>query len=210
MSDITNQKYLVSYKLNNETGLYDLTMNDGSIVKNQYRIINETGFKNENKVGYFNISTDNKYLFLDGRDPQKNYTNLYKFTRYGQLNKLDNFGLHQVSNNPVQRIDVYSYVVPVDYCMIIAFEQEPEIRRMQMKRNKLYNNYDCMTILIDEDREYFGGPPGAFPDIVCTNSNNNVTNNEYNRYYIYGLGMMNFLLFVIAVALIFTLFEKRQ
>jgi hypothetical protein len=94
--------------------------------------------------------------------------------------------------------------------MIIAFEQEPEIRRMQMKRNKLYNNYDCMTILIDEDREYFGGPPGAFPDIVCTNSNNNVTNNEYNRYYIYGLGMMNFLLFVIAVALIFTLFEKRQ
>ena len=79
-----------------------------------------------------------------------------------------------------------------------------------MKRNKLYNNYDCMTVLVDEDREYFGGAPGAFPDIVCTNNNNNITNNEFNRYYIYGLGMMNFLLFVIAVALIFTLFENKQ
>ena len=39
MSDIMNQRYLVSYKLNNDTGLYDLTMNDGSLIKNQYRII---------------------------------------------------------------------------------------------------------------------------------------------------------------------------
>jgi hypothetical protein len=65
-----------------------------------------------------------------------------------------------------------------------------------------------MTILVDEDREYFQGAPSMFPDIVC--NSNNITTNEYNRYYIYGLGMMNFLLFVIAVALIFTLFEKRQ
>ena len=208
MSDIMNQRYLVSYKLSNDTGLYDLTMNDGSIVKNQYRIINETGFKNEMKVGYFNISTDNNYLFLDDKDPKKNYTNLYKFSRYGQLNKVDNNGLYAVAHNPVQRLDVYNYVVPVDYCMILAFESDPKVKRAQMMRNRLYNDYDCMTILVDEDREYFEGAPGRFPEIVC--NSNNITNNEYSRYYIYGLGMMNFLLFVIAVALIFTLFEKRQ
>lgn len=207
MSDITNQRYLVSYNLNNETGLYDLTMNDGSIIKNQYRIINETGYRNEKRVGYFNISTDNKYIFLDSKDPKKNYTNLYKFSRYGQLNKVDNYGLYEVAHNPVQRLDVYNYVVPVDFCMILAFEDDMNLRRAQIKRNKLYNNYDCMTVLADEDREYFQGAPGAFPEIVC--NSNNITNNEYNRYYIYGLGMMNFLLFVIAVALIFTLFENK-
>lgn len=208
MSDIMNQRYLVSYKLNNDTGLYDLTMNDGSLIKNQYRIINETGYTNNRKVGYFNISTDNKYLFLDGKDAQKNYTNLYKFGRFGQLNKLDNNGLYEVSLNPVQRLDVYNYVVPVDFCMILAFEDNINVRRMQLKRNKLYNNYDCMSVLVNEDREYFGGAPGAFPEIICTNSN--ITNNEFNRYYMYGLGAMNFLLFVIAVALVLTLFEKRQ
>ena len=208
MSDIMNQRYLVSYNLNNNTGLYDLTMNDGSLIKNQYRIINETGYKNNKKVGYFNISTDNKYLFLDGKDSKKNYTNLYKFSRFGQLNKLDNYGLYEVSLNPVQRLDVYNYVVPVDYCMILAFEDDINVRRMQMKRNKLYNNYDCMSVLINEDREYFEGAPGAFPEIIC--NSNNITNNEFNRYYVYGLGAMNFLLFVIAVALILTLFEKRQ
>jgi hypothetical protein len=210
MSDIMNQRYLVSYKLNNDTGLYDLTMNDGSLVKNQYRIINETGYTNNKKVGYFNISTDNKYLFLDGKDAKKNYTNLYKFGRFGQLNKLDNNGLYEVSLNPVQRLDVYNYVVPVDFCMILAFEDNLNVRRMQMKRNQLYNNYDCMSVLVNEDREYFEGAPGAFPEIICTNSNNNITNNEYNRYYVYGLGAMNFLLFVIAVALILTLFDKKQ
>jgi len=207
MSDITNQRYLVSYNLNNETGLYDLTMNDGSIIKNQYRIINETGYRNEKRVGYFNISTDNKYIFLDSKDAKKNYTNLYKFSRYGQLNKVDNYGLYEVAHNPVQRLDVYNYVVPVDFCMILAFEDDINVRRAQINRNKLYNNYDCMTVLVDEDREYFQGAPGAFPEIVC--NSNNITNNEYNRYYIYGLGMMNFLLFVIAVALIFTLFENK-
>ena len=92
--------------------------------------------------------------------------------------------------------------------MILAFEDDINVRRMQLKRNKLYNNYDCMSVLVNEDREYFGGAPGAFPEIICTNSN--ITNNEFNRYYMYGLGAMNFLLFVIAVALVLTLFEKRQ
>jgi hypothetical protein len=45
------------------------------------------------------------------------------------------------------------------------------------------------------------------PRMIC--NSNNLTYTEYNKYYMYGLTFMNGLLLIIAVAMIFMLFEDN-
>jgi len=211
MSDIINQKYVVDYNFNSASGLYDLTMSDKSIIRSQYRIVNETGLKNNQKVGFFNISPDDEYLFLDNKDPEHNYNNLYRYSRYAQLNNLDNNDLFEISINPVKSIEVYNYVVPAAFCFELAYEDDLETKRMQMAKANLYNEFDCISVFVNQ--ENFEYTPGSreFPEIVCNNiSNSNNTEIEYNRYYMYGLGATNFMLVIIMFALVFSLFKENS
>jgi hypothetical protein len=211
MSDIINQKYVVDYNFNSESGLYDLTMSDNSIIKSQYRIVNETGLKNDEQVGFFNISPDDEYLFLDNKDPEHNYNNLYRYSRYAQLNNLDNNDLFEISINPVKSIEVYNYVVPAAFCFILAYEDDLDTKRMQMSKANLYNQFDCISVFVNQENFEFAPGTDNFPDIVCnSNNNSNNTEIEYNRYYMYGLTSVNFLLIVIMFALVFSLFKNGK
>jgi hypothetical protein len=210
MSDIINQKYVVDYNFNSESGLYDLTMNDNSIIKSQYRIVNETGLKNNKKVGFFNISADDKYIFLDNKDADKNYSNLYKYSRYAQLNNLDNNDLFEISINPVKSIEVYNYAVPAGFCFVLAYEDDIKTKRMQIIKTNLYNQYDCISVFINQ--ENFKDIP-EFPEIICKKRNNNkeINNNEIDNkeYYVYGSDLTNIILIMITIALMYSLFKEN-
>jgi hypothetical protein len=211
MSDIINQKYVVDYNFNSESGLYDLTMSDKSVIKSQYRIVNETGLKNDEQVGFFNISPDDEYLFLDNKDPEHNYNNLYRYSRYAQLNNLDNNDLFEISINPVKSIEVYNYVVPAAFCFILAYEDNLDTKRMQMSKANLYNQFDCISVFVNQENFEFAPGTDHFPEIVCnSNNNSNNTEIEYNRYYMYGLTSVNFLLIIIMFALVFSLFKNGK
>jgi hypothetical protein len=211
MSDIINQKYVVDYNFNSESGLYDLIMSDNSIIKSQYRIINETGLKNDKQVGFFNISPDDEYLFLDNKDPEHNYNNLYRYSRYAQLNNLDNNDLFEISINPVKSIEVYNYVVPAAFCFILAYEDDLDTKRMQMSKANLYNQFDCISVFVNQENFEFSPGTDHFPEIVCnSNNNSNNTEIEYNRYYMYGLTSVNLLLIIIMFALVFSLFKNGK
>ena len=210
MSDIINQKYVVGYNFNSESGLYDLTMSDKSIIKNQYRIVNETGLKNDKQVGFFNISADDKYIFLDNKEVEKNYSNLYKYSRYGQLNNLDNNDLFEISINPVKSIEVYNYVVPAGFCFVLAYEDDIKTKRMQMINANLYNQYDCISVFINQEnfKDMPQFPDIEFPEIVCRKRNNNkeIDNKEY---YVYGSDLTNIILIIITIALMYSLFKEN-
>jgi hypothetical protein len=215
MSDIINQKYVIYYNFNSESGLYDLTMNDKSIIKSQYRIVNETGLKNNKQVGFFNISADDKYIFLDNKDADKNYSNLYKYSRYAQLNNLDNNDLFEISINPVKSIEVYNYVVPVGYCLVLAYEDDIKTKRMQIIKTNLYNQYDCISVFINQEnfKDMPEFPEIEFPEIVCKKRNNNkeIDNNEVNnkKYYVYGSDLTNIILTIIMIALVYSLLKEN-
>lgn len=211
MSDIINQKYVVDYNFNSVSGLYDLTMSDKSILKSQYRIVNETGLKNNEEVGFFNISPDDEYIFLDNKDPEHNYNNLYRYSRYAQLNNLDNNDLYEISINPVKSIEVYNYVVPAAFCFELAYEDNLATKRMQMAKANLYNEFDCISVFVNQENFEYAPGVDHFPEIVCNNiSNSNNTEIEYNRYYMYGLGATNIMLIIIMCALVFSLFKENS
>ena len=67
MSDIMNQRYLVSYKLNNDTGLYDLTMNDLEFQSEDFveiKISTKSYFKRSDVITYIFFGSKKYNFFL--------------------------------------------------------------------------------------------------------------------------------------------------
>jgi hypothetical protein len=160
-----NREFFGSSKINtisyNEfTGLYDLILNDNSIV-NTVRIYNTTNLiANSSNVGFFYISPDNKYIYLDGNSPildiqylnfsfmNSNVTNEQlleiQLTVSASQKKIQNdtydvLQLRLSNENP----DIIQEIKK-NVCLNFAYEQTVEKRKTQielLKNNSIYNSY---------------------------------------------------------------------
>jgi len=203
--NIANSIYLISYDYNSDTGLYDLVFSDNSILSGYYRIYNETDLVNDGMIGYFNISPDNKYIFLPGDNQDENIKNLYRYINYAKKNQLSNNELYEISNDPAKKNQLYNMIVPSNFCITIAFEEYINVRNPQMIKANGYTKYDCLAKSISNNTPIINTSNNN-PEPICIC--NNVDINEYNIYYVRAFGIMNFLLILVAIMLIYMMFEK--
>jgi hypothetical protein len=151
-----NKITIITY--NSVTGLYDLTLSDNSIV-NTIRIFNTTNLVSSNS-GFFYISPDNKYIYLDGISPilDIQYLN-FCLTNESVTNDqlLDIQLTSSVSTKKIQN-DTYDVLqlrlssvnpeiiseLKKSVCLNFAYERELDSRLNQIKKlknNKIYTSY---------------------------------------------------------------------
>ena len=178
-----NREYFGNNKINiitynNSTGLYDLTLNDNSII-NTVRIFNTTDLiSNNSNNGFFYISPDNKYIYLDGISPilDIQYLNFclnngsitndelleIQLTTITSKKKIQNesydaIQLRLSSSNP----EIISYLKK-NVCINFAYEQNLEKRNTQLKLLKnnpiyvSYLDYECKIIYDISPLSMFG------------------------------------------------------
>ena len=222
-----------SVEFNNTDGTYNVTIslnnstNTTKKISNLFRIYNDIGLAYDSTTpGYFYISNDNKYIYLDGTNPSLNI----KYINYVINNKISNDKLltllTTLSNSNVKTI-IYNSKISDDFCINLALETDTNNRIIQLENlnNNPYANYDCFikTYIINKNLNQNTPSNSRYnlsmlnkpvenmdttePRMIC--NSNNLTYTEYNKYYMYGLTFMNGLLLIIAVAMIFMLFEDN-
>lgn len=155
----------ISY--NSSTGLYDLILNDNSVV-NTVRIYNTTNLiSNNSSAGFFYISPDNKYIYLDGNSPilDIQYLNFSSMNTNVTNEQLLEIQLTASASQKKVQNDTYDVIqlrlsnenseiiqqIKKNVCINFAYEQTAEKRKPQielLKNNSIYTSYldyTCMN-----------------------------------------------------------------
>lgn len=151
-----NKINIITY--NSVTGLYDLTLSDNSIV-NTIRIFNTTHLVSSNS-GFFYISPDNKYIYLDGTSPILDIQYLNFSLTSGSVTNDQLLDVQLTSSVSTKKIQNETYDVlqlrlsstnpqilsklKSSVCLNFAYEQDSEIRKIQIKKlskNAIYTSY---------------------------------------------------------------------
>jgi len=223
-----------SVEFNNTDGTYNVTISINNTsdntkkIKNLFRIYNDVGLVYDSvKPGYFYISNDNQYIYLDSTSVDLNI----KYLNYVINNKITNDKLLTILtslSDSDAKTNIYNTKISDDFCINLALETDTDKRIIQLENlsSNPYANYDCFikTYILNKNLNNLNSPSnGRYnlsminkpienmstiePIMVC--NSNNLTYTEYNRYYMYGLTFMNGLLIIIAIAMIFIIFEDN-
>jgi hypothetical protein len=151
-----NKIGIITY--NSVTGLYDLTLNDNSIVST-IRIFNTTQLMSSNS-GFFYISPDNKYIYLDGISPSLDIQYLNFCLENGSVTNDQLLDIQLTSSVSTKKIQNETYDVlqlrlssaspqilsklKSSVCLNFAYEQDSEVRMNQIKKlhkSSIYTSY---------------------------------------------------------------------
>lgn len=154
---------------NPQTGLYDISGSGSTLLASTIRIFNPTNLKNDSKsVGFFYISPDNKYIYLDGTSPNLDLIYLnYSITNSGVTNDIlyeinsGTSGSVMLNNKSYSEIKTSLVESPAtmvtikkSLCINFAYEQDIDKRTKQVEllsKNasyQAYNAYNCNSSII--------------------------------------------------------------
>jgi len=218
-------------KYNSETGLYDIyKLNTLKPIANTIKIYNNTTLVYvKDVIGFFYISHDNKYIYLDGSNSNldieylnfsiqnPSVTNSTLYDIYSTVSVSSKKINNETYNEIQERLSKLTLTKQV--CISFAYEQDSETRKKQIKlllnnqEYKIYKQYDC-NVNTNEvfspitGVENYDFSPSTNPNnttVVC--NSNNIT--QFNSYYMYGLTVLNGLLILITIALILLVFDDN-
>jgi len=151
------------------TGLYDILDKSSTPIVSTIRIFNPTNLKNDDKnVGFFYISPDNKYIYLDGTSPNLDIVYLnYSITNSGVTNNI----LYEINSGTAGSVmfngksyndiktsldtsDTTMDRIKKSLCINFAYEQDSNKRTKQVEllannaMYKAYNAYNCNTLSV--------------------------------------------------------------
>jgi hypothetical protein len=213
---------------NKISGLYDvkLMVDKDIITISCYRLLNGTKLKYTNSPGYFLISLDDKYLFINDKTDINTFIKNIIFSK-NNLN-YTNEDILEINTDPITQ---YTKLTPIDippeYCINLALEENETDRNFQIVNKDLYNKYDCMvknitsmtnnsftnlepkkTGIFESMSYYFTGSPSGTQQTQEGNCNVQVTSiledvQQNNTFYVYGLTSLNFLFFIIMILMVY-------
>jgi len=224
-------------KYNSETGLYGIYKNNTNLpIVNSFRIYNNTTLlHSKDSIGYFYISPDNKYIYLDGSNPNLDIQYLYFSMMNPNVTNNILYDIYSISSVSTKKINNETYdqiqtrlnTITQDVmtnlkkqiCISFAYELDIDNRKKQIdllaqnSEYKIYNQYDCTneTESVINIEKYDISPTSSTSPMSNSNTlvchSNNLT--EYNTYYMYGLTVLNGLLILISIALILLVFDDK-
>jgi hypothetical protein len=218
-------------KYNKLNGLYDVKLvseTDTNIIS-CYRLLNSTKLKWTNSPGYFLLSPDSKYIFINNTTDINTLIKNIIFSK-NNLN-YSNEELLEINTDPIKK---YTKLTPIDipseYCINLALEDNDNDRNYQIVNKGIYNKYDCLvknittmnnntftnlepkkSTLFESMTYYLTGSPSQTIDP----DNCNVTNiyqdiDNYNTFYVYGLTSLNFISIIIIILLIVQIIQDSE
>jgi hypothetical protein len=224
-------------KYNKTSGLYDVPIMIGEDIKtiSSYRILNPTILKYTLEPGYFLISPDSKFIYINDKT---DINILIKYIIFSKNNlNYSNQDLLEINSDPIRKYNKISLIeIPKEYCINLSLEDNDSDRKYQIATSNLYNNYDCLVKNISnisftnneskklgmfETMSYFiNGSPSInkndkedHPDCNVTVTSIMEDVNQYNNYYVYGLTTLNCLFIIIIIIMVFNIIQdskKRQ
>jgi len=209
-------------KYNSITGLYDTPIKIGLENKtiNCYRLLNNTNLKYSEEAGYFLLSPDSKYIFIDENTDVNTFLKNIIFSKMHI--EYTNKDLLEINNNPVDKYSNISLIeIPNDTCINLALEDNVINRENQIKNNNKYNQYDCLVknisnisytntepkTIMEKMTDYFIGSPSNTPSTECNKLNVVEVIHQYNTFYVYGLTSLNIIFVLIIIMMIFSLIK---
>jgi len=228
--------YVIDYeKYNKITGLYDVTV---IIDKNKkiiscYRILNPTILKYTEEPGYFLISLNSKYIYINDKTDINTLLKNIIFSK-NNLN-YSNEDILEINIDPIKKYTLISSIdIPAESYINLAFEDNDVDRNYQIINNNIYSKYDCLVVnamminnnftniepkkggIFESLSHYFTGKKSEITteksDSGCTvNINSEIeTINQYNNFYVYGLTSLNLLFLIIVIIMVFSLVNDSE
>jgi hypothetical protein len=216
---------------NKLSGLYDIKLMVGEDINliSCYRLLNSTKLKYVQSPGYFLISPDSKYIFIN---EVTDINTLIKNIIFSKNNlNYSNEELLEINTDPIKK---YTKLAPIDippeYCINLALEDNDTDRNYQIVNKDIYNKYDCLVKNIttmnnngftniepiklsffESMTSYFTGSPSTTID----SNNCKITNiyediHQYNTFYVYGLTSLNFIFIIIIILLIIQIMQDSE
>lgn len=218
---------------NSINGLYDVKVKIDEDIKiiSSYRLLNPTMLKYTENTGYFLISPDSKYIFINEKT---DINTLFKNIIFSKNNtNYTNYDLLDINIDPIKKYTKISSIdILPESCINLALENNETIRNYQINNTNLYNKYDCLvknvvnmsdnsftniepkkTGLMETLSYYFSGTPSEeSKNGDCNLTVNTVMENvnQYNTFYVYGLTSLNFLFFIIIIIMIFNIIQDSE
>ena len=225
--------YVIDYeKYNKITGLYDVTV---IIDKNKkiiscYRILNPTILKYTEEPGYFLISLNSKYIYINDKTDINTLLKNIIFSK-NNLN-YSNEDILEINIDPIKKYTLISLIdIPAESCINLVLEDNDSNRKYQITNSNLFNKYDCIVTNLNISNDsftnieqknkgifesmsyYLLGTPSAKgfidPNKEC---NVNIVEDvhQYNTFYFYGLTTLNLLFIIIIIIMIFNIIKDSE
>ena len=223
-------------KYNKISGLYDVPVMIDKDIKtiSSYRILNPTILKYTQEPGYFLISQDDKFIYINDKIDINILIKNIIFSK-NNLN-YSNEDILEINNDPIRKYNKISLIeIPPEYCINLALEDTDSDRKYQIVNSNLYNNYDCLvkninmannnftnieskqSSILETMSYYLIGSPSISINEKKESSDCNVTVNsvtediyQYNTYYIYGLTSLNCLFIIIIIIMVFNIIQDSS
>ena len=132
-------------KYNKITGLYDVPVMIDKDIKmiSCYRILNPTILKYTEEPGYFLISLNGKYMYINDKT---DINTLFKNIIFSKNNvNYSNEDILEINIDPIKKYTKISLIdIPHESCINLAFEDDDSDRKYQISNKNLYNKYDCL------------------------------------------------------------------
>jgi hypothetical protein len=221
-------------KYNKKSGLYDVPVMFEEDIKiiSCYRILNPTSIQYTTEPGYFLLSHDSKYIYLNNNT---DINTVFKNIIFSKNNiSYTNEDLLEINIDPVKKYTKISLIdIPPESCINLAFENNDFDKRYQIANNSLYNKYDCLatnvvtmkdnsftnidvkkTGLLETLSYYISGASTPSESNRSGNAECNVNIiedvHQYNTFYVYSLTSLNLLFVIIIIIMIFNIVKDSE
>jgi hypothetical protein len=221
-------------KYNTISGLYDVHVKIDEDVKtiSCYRFLNPTKLKYTSEPGYFLISPDSNYIFVNSLIDMNT---LFKNIIFSKNNlNYTNDDLLEINVDPIKKYTKISFIeIPPESCINLALENKEYDRNNQIVHNNIFNKYDCLvknsSIISDnsftnlepkkpsllESMSYYltGSPSDSYDkkgdcNVHVTSIHEDI--HQYNTFYVYGLTSLNLLFLIIIIIMIFSIVQDSE
>jgi len=127
-------------KYNTVSGLYDVSLKVDEDIKtiSCYRFLNPTKLKYTSAPGYFLISPDSNYIFINNLIDMNV---LFKNIIFSKNNlNYSNEDLLEINMDPIKKYTKISFIeIPPESCLNLALENKDSDRNKQIVHNNIYN-----------------------------------------------------------------------
>ena len=219
---------------NTTSGLYDVNVKIDEDIRtiSSYRLLNPTLLKYTENPGYFLISPDSKYIFINDKT---DINSLFKNIIFSKNNtKYSNHDLLDFNIDPIKKYTKISLIdIPPESCINLALENNNTNRNHQIVNANLYNKYDCLIkhVVNMEHNSFTNIEPkktGIFETLShyltgkssdddnkkgdCNVTVNSVMEdiNQHNTFYVYGLTSLNLLFIIIIIIMVFNIIQDSE
>jgi hypothetical protein len=224
-------------KYNSKKGLYDVQVKIDKDTRTLTcnRILNPTILKYTQTPGYFLISPDNKYIFINDK---VDINTLLKNIVFSNNNyNYTNEDILEINIDPIKKYTQISFIdIPEDSCINFILEDNDSDRKYQISKNSPFMKYDCLVSnilnmsnnsftniepkksgIFETMSHYLTGAPSVEIDEKHGNSECKVTVNsvmedvhQYNTFYVYGLTSLNLLFVIIIIIMVFNIVQDSD